>query len=734
MFRLIAFTWIVSLFLSMLFPTVCIADETDYVVNTNWYIDPDTGVGEFRPGEGFDPDPGENRLPLCNDYEFEVTDDVGIERTELNSLLSIWDSYCQQENIDGVDVLNKITDLRPNLNRIQLVVNHVPLDKNGEPFKAMFSIFFPPYLQIGGDSCYPIVIQSPGYGGRGVNASLFEIAPMGLEIVRDAYVLNSEGVVFVKWNAGGKQCMSVNSNAREAMGKFIEELCGGYGCDKNSVVAIGGSRGGFCSLTLAENIAHKSYNYNVIGAFTSGIPLSIGTLSEKPIATNPTFASMYGSNAGPNTGRYTHVPPLGENPEVLRPAFGPDPADPGGNPTPKWANVNCPDYPANLDRLSGKYILISMGTHDSFFPLKHFIDMDNYLSNQGIEHTTVLGLQCGHSAPVGHIKLAIFEEFLYELLTDEDIDPAEFRPANYKHGLYDDARNYTLNTDLLTQKLSFESLHLKELPFSATFPYRLGCDVYGNGTPFEADEPGIIYLSGASGKDWKIHLATTVNPQGFDLAAGTFDGTEVATVEWWRDDFPIYANGAGDPFDPDNTWLKWTVFYDEQEVSQYTCWIVDGQRVELESEICDRQAWPAEGYVHSGHAENSGSTGNGIDYFPPLVAELTCLYESGTAPFENSFTITAANNSPYYRRLSYRVDVTKANGGFISNVWSGWSNVAPYSAKSEVRTLTIPNIPSVIGDNVFELHVLDITPPPYNQPPFPPDGGTDSDTCTVTVL
>ena len=44
---------------------------------------------------------------------------------------------------------------------------------------------------------------------------------------------------------------------------------------------------------------------------------------------------------------------------------------------------------------------------------------------------------------------------------------------------------------------------------------------------------------------------------------------------------------------------------------------------------------------------------------------------------------------------------------------------------------TLPALGSLVGENVFELHAEDVTPPPYNQPPYPPAG--DTDTCTVTV-
>jgi hypothetical protein len=40
----------------------------------------------------------------------------------------------------------------------------------------------------------------------------------------------------------------------------------------------------------------------------------------------------------------------------------------------------------------------------------------------------------------------------------------------------------------------------------------------------------------------------------------------------------------------------------------------------------------------------------------------------------------------------------------------------------------------VIGCNVARLVVEDVTPSPWNQPPYPPAGDTDTDACTVTGI
>jgi hypothetical protein len=46
----------------------------------------------------------------------------------------------------------------------------------------------------------------------------------------------------------------------------------------------------------------------------------------------------------------------------------------------------------------------------------------------------------------------------------------------------------------------------------------------------------------------------------------------------------------------------------------------------------------------------------------------------------------------------------------------------------------LPALSSLVGDNTFELVAEDVTPSPYNQPPYPPAGDTDTDICTATGI
>ncbi len=49
-----------------------------------------------------------------------------------------------------------------------------------------------------------------------------------------------------------------------------------------------------------------------------------------------------------------------------------------------------------------------------------------------------------------------------------------------------------------------------------------------------------------------------------------------------------------------------------------------------------------------------------------------------------------------------------------------------------ILLLVIPALGSVIGVNLFELVGEDVTPAPFNQPPYPPAGDTATASCMVT--
>ncbi len=118
-----------------------------------------------------------------------------------------------------------------------------------------------------------------------------------------------------------------------------------------------------------------------------------------------------------------------------------------------------------------------------------------------------------------------------------------------------------------------------------------------------------------------------------------------------------------------------------------------------------------------------------------VSADMTCLPESGTLPFTTQMAVTLTNNyTGLTRRIAGRIDVTLASGKAYTSWRAGYTNIAAGSSYATAWNQTIPALGSLLGDNVFTLRAMDVTPSPYNQPPHPPAGDTALMLCTVEGL
>jgi hypothetical protein len=114
---------------------------------------------------------------------------------------------------------------------------------------------------------------------------------------------------------------------------------------------------------------------------------------------------------------------------------------------------------------------------------------------------------------------------------------------------------------------------------------------------------------------------------------------------------------------------------------------------------------------------------------------LPCDPASGTPPFTTGMTARLKNLYPgAARRIAGRIDLVIAAGTSFGSWKAGWTNVGPDSSYLSSWNQSIPALGTLIGDNHFTLVAEDVTPAPYNQPPFPAAGDTAADSCTVTGL
>ncbi len=112
-------------------------------------------------------------------------------------------------------------------------------------------------------------------------------------------------------------------------------------------------------------------------------------------------------------------------------------------------------------------------------------------------------------------------------------------------------------------------------------------------------------------------------------------------------------------------------------------------------------------------------------------AGLACTPSSGTLPFMTQINISVTNQIDYGRIFAGQLDWELASGKIIDNFRSGVVQVPPQGTVTRSFNCLVPRNNHLVGENVGTLTMEDITPPPYNQPPRPPSGTTDTDNCSL---
>jgi len=118
-----------------------------------------------------------------------------------------------------------------------------------------------------------------------------------------------------------------------------------------------------------------------------------------------------------------------------------------------------------------------------------------------------------------------------------------------------------------------------------------------------------------------------------------------------------------------------------------------------------------------------------------ITAELNCVPAVGNLPFSTTMAVRLGHDyGQQTRRLAGRIDFETASGNGYTNWRAGFTQVSPGEEYAASWNQQIPALPSLLGINRFQLVVEDVTPIPFNQPPYPPAGVVGSDLCTVEGL
>ncbi len=110
----------------------------------------------------------------------------------------------------------------------------------------------------------------------------------------------------------------------------------------------------------------------------------------------------------------------------------------------------------------------------------------------------------------------------------------------------------------------------------------------------------------------------------------------------------------------------------------------------------------------------------------------TAVPDNGTVPFTSTLQISLANLTGENRRTAGRIDVLPAGGSPVTNWRAGWTNLDPLEVHTTGWNQSIPALGSLVGDNLFTLTGVDVTPAPWNQPPYAPSGSSDTAGFTLS--
>jgi hypothetical protein len=102
-------------------------------------------------------------------------------------------------------------------------------------------------------------------------------------------------------------------------------------------------------------------------------------------------------------------------------------------------------------------------------------------------------------------------------------------------------------------------------------------------------------------------------------------------------------------------------------------------------------------------------------------------------PFTVSVSTGFQNLTAHPRRVAGRLDIILGGGTTLSGYRGGYTNLVSGEVFNAGWAQPLPAMTGLLGENEFVIQLSDVTPAPYNQPPYPGSGDTDTSRFTVTA-
>mgnify|MGYP005850543161 CR=1 FL=1 len=380
-------------------------------------------------------------------------------------------------------LLNDFAQAQEGIDAVQ-VVNNVPVEG------ALYTLFLPPGWNRAGN--YPVVLSGNG-AGTSNNRRLYG----GQEIYAPVIAWNAtregrNGVILAVSNCGGTESQGVDEKTLRSVGAFFDFIAQ-HGGDRHNAVTTGGSRGGGTALVWAAN--PLDLDYTVRAVFAHVPPTHYGSLGLTSILTYPALGTIAELVGGEGASRFDAGPETMETrlPDVLEILLGARDVE--------AANARSPVGVA--ERLRDKVVVISEGTHDSFFQFALFLAFDRHLNALGIDHATAIILGDGHG----------FSDWVYDqtlAYLNAITAGRDYQPPSGRFYFIKDGNRQVALSDYLGRPVA-------ELPFTVELPARSGA-----GLPID------VSACGGVGRAWRVAMT---GPDGEEVWAGegVFDETECAT-------------------------------------------------------------------------------------------------------------------------------------------------------------------------------------------------------------
>lgn len=267
---------------------------------------------------------------------------------------------------------------------------------------------------------------------------------------------------------------------------------------------------------------------------------------------------------------------------------------------------------------------------------------------------------------------------------------------------------------------------------------------YGSGTSL------LIDAGGGSPVRAIMSFNMTMIPNGAEITGATLQ----LYGEWAAGD-----NGTSIHWVGDYDWDEETVTWDsispclpdpgaeplataEVQGGQWNSWELDPTHwpcgTDLQENRVTLALYSAEAGGEAAASFSSSETGGGapvmvVTWRATAYADLYIVPFSGVLPFNSSIGVTLINyHETLTRRIAARLKLVTAGGQVFDPFRQGFTTLQPEHSRAISWSQYFPALGTLVGENVFTLEAMDVTPPPYNQPPFPPSGDTDTSVWTVT--